>query len=439
MRKFQCNICGFIYDESVGDPEHGIKAGTLWKDIPEDWVCPECGVSKADFDMVEVWIMHSPVVIVGSGLAGYAVVRELRKLNSEIPITMLSADHGGFYSKPMLSNALASGKTPESILNSDAVQMASQLKICIRPHCRVTHIDPLNNAVILENGEKLSYGQLVLALGADQIRLPLQGNGAAKVLTVNDLDDYQIFRNALTGKKRVSIIGAGLIGCEFANDLVTAGYHVDVIDMSARPLGRLLPSAGGEFIQQRLENAGVVFHLDVTTQSVVQQGDYLRLTLANGEFIESDIVLSAVGLHPRTQLAEAAGIPINRGIIVNRLLQTQYPNIYALGDCAEVEGKVLPFVMPITHAARALAATLAGNPTPVHYPAMPVMVKTPLCPAVVSPPDFSVSGGWHVDVDQTGVKALYQSEEGNLLGYALLGAATKEKNNLTAQLPPVLM
>jgi len=383
--------------------------------------------------------MVNPVVIVGSGLAGYAVARELRKLNAEHPIVVISADHGGFYSKPMLSNALSSGKTAESILNSDAVQMALQLKITIRSHCRVTAIDQPGCAVILDGGEKIFYDQLVLALGADQVSLPLSGDGVAKVLTVNDLDDYKKFRDALDGEKRVSIIGAGLIGCEFANDLATTGYHVDVIDISTQPLGRLLPPAGGAFIQQKLEAVGVVFYLNATTQSVDQMQDHLRITFANGTSIETDIVLSAVGLRPRTQLAAAAGIPVNRGIVVNRLLQTQFSNIYALGDCAEVEGKVLPFVMPITHAARALAATLSGNPTPVLYPAMPVIVKTPACPTVVSPPDFSIKGEWHVDTDKDGVKALYRDEAGNLLGYALLGAATKEKNSLTTQLPPILM
>lgn len=383
--------------------------------------------------------MGNPVVIVGSGLAGYAVARELRKLNTEIPIVMISADHGGFYSKPMLSNALASGKAPEFLLNSDAVQMASQLKIFIRKHCRVAAIDQAERAVTLVDGERIFYDQLVLALGADQIRLPLLGDGIEKILTVNDLDDYRKFRDALIGKKRVSIIGAGLIGCEFANDLVTTGYHVDVIDISTQPLGRLLPPAGGAFIQQKLEASGVVFHLNATTQSVDQVQERLCITFANGASIETDIVLSAVGLRPRTQLAAAAGIPVNRGIVVNRLLQTQFSNIYALGDCAEVDGKVLPFVMPITHAGRALAATLVGKPTPVLYPAMPVIVKTPACSTVVSPPDFNIKGEWHVDADKDGVKALYQDEAGNLLGYALLGAATKEKNNLTTQLPPVLM
>lgn len=381
---------------------------------------------------------RQPVVIVGSGLAGYTVARELRKLDTEAPVLILSADHGGFYSKPMLSNALAAGKSPESILNADAAKMAEQLKMTIRPHSRVMAIERSSNALVLQDGERLSYGQLVLALGADQIRLPLEGSGVEAILSVNDLDDYRRFRDALEGKKEVVILGAGLIGCEFANDLAIAGYRVHLIDISTWPLGRLLPQAGGAFLQSRLEAAGVVFHLGISVQRVERVDGRLHLTLANGGIMETDVVLSAVGLRPRIALAEAAGIKVNRGIVVDRALQTQDANIYALGDCAEVAGRVLPFVMPIMHAARALAATLAGTPTSARYPAMPVLVKTPACPAIVSPPDAGAKGEWKTEQDKDGVKALFQDPDGNLLGYALLGAATKEKNALATQLPPVM-
>lgn len=378
------------------------------------------------------------VVVVGSGLAGYAVVRELRKLDGELPIIMVSADFAGFYSKPMLSNALSTGKTPATFLNMGAAKMAEQQKITILPYVRVAAIESSNNELQLENGEKLRYDQLVLALGADPVRLPLQGDGVADILSINDVEDYRCFREAIDGKKQISILGAGLIGCEFANDLVAAGYEVHVVDICAQPLGRLLPPVGGTFIREKLEKIGVNFHLNAVTERVERDGNKLNLMLANGETIKSDVILSAVGLTPRTALAKAAGIQVDRGIVVNQLLQTQYSNIYAIGDCAEVEGNVLPFVMPITHAARALAATLAGNSTSVHYPAMPIMVKTPACPAVVSPPNFAKKGDWQVEADQEGVKALFQGVDGNLLGFALLGAATKEKAALTAQLPPIL-
>jgi rubredoxin-NAD+ reductase len=381
---------------------------------------------------------NQPIIIIGSGLAGYTVAREFRKLDTETPILIISADHGGFYSKPTLSNALATGKTPASILNASAEKMAEQLKLTIRSYSRVSAIDPSNKTVTLQDGEKLTYSQLVLAMGADPIRLPLEGEGVKDILSVNDLDDYQRLRDALEGKKDVTILGAGLIGCEFANDLTTAGYRVRVIDISSQPLGRLLPQAGGAYMQRRLEAAGVVFHLGAATQYVERIHESLRLTLANGEIIQTDIVLSAVGLRPRTALAQAAGITVNRGIAVNRSLQTHHEDIYALGDCAEVEGRVLPFVMPIMHAARGLAATLAQTLTPIRYPAMPVLVKTPACPAVVSPPDSSSEGEWLVEEDENGVKALFKSAEDKLLGYALLGASTKEKNALAAHLPAVM-
>ncbi len=200
----------------------------------------------------------------------------------------------------------------------------------------------------------------------------------------------------------------------------------------------MLPQAGGIFLQRGLETAGVVFHMNTTTQRVEKSGEKLQLTFASGETIKADILLTAVGLIPRIDLAKAAGIKVNRGIVVNRLLKTSYESVYALGDCAEVDGRVLPFVMPIMHAARALAATLANKPTQARYPAMPVLVKTPSCPTVVSPPNPGAKGEWQIEESQDGVKALFQDVEGKLLGYALLGAATKEKNLLTKQLPPVM-
>lgn len=381
---------------------------------------------------------RKPIVIIGSGLAGYAVIREFRKLDVEAPVLILSADHGGFYSKPMLSNALATGKTPASLLNSSAEHMADQMKAMICPYSRVISIDPLNKNLVLQNCKKLSYDQLVLALGADQIRLPLEGDGIEEILSINDLDDYHRFRDALVIKKEIAILGAGLIGCEFANDLAVAGYHVHVIDISAQPLGRLLPQAGGIFLQRSLEAVGVVFHMNTTTQRVEKSGEKLQLTFASGETIKADILLTAVGLVPRIDLAKAAGIKVNRGIVVNRLLKTSYDGVYALGDCAEVDGRVLPFVMPIMHAARAIAATLANKPTRARYPAMPVLVKTPACPTVVSPPNPGAKGEWRIEESQDSVKALFQDVENKLLGYALLGAATKEKNLLTMQLPPVM-
>lgn len=381
---------------------------------------------------------QSSVVVIGSGLAGYTVVRELRRLDAAVPITLLSADHGGFYSKPMLSNALATGKTADSILSTSSEQMAGQLNITVQPYTRVATIDATVDSVYFENGTQLTYNRLVLALGADPIRLSISGNGANEMLSINDLDDYRKFREILENKRHIAILGAGLIGCEFANDLAAKGYQVSVFDLSAQPLGRLLPAEAGEFFREKLTAAGVNFLLGTTVEKIDKENGHYRLYYKGGESVQADIVLSAIGLKPRIDLAMAAGIQTSRGISVDRYLQTSIQNIYALGDCAEVAGKVLPFILPISHAGRALAATIAGNPTLLRYPAMPIMVKTPACPAVISPPDPNTEGEWKIETVENGMKALYLDKAGNLHGFALLGAATSERNTLAPRLPPVL-
>ena len=381
--------------------------------------------------------MTAPIVIAGSGLAGYTLARELRKLDKETPVVMLSADDGGFYSKPMLSNAFASGKSPEQLLNSSAAAMAAQLAIEVRPHTRISAIDVTAKVVVTDKGS-LAYSSLVLALGADPISLPLKGDAAADVLSVNDLADYARFRTAIAGKKRVAILGAGLIGCEFANDLATGGHEVDVIDLAALPLGRLLPEAPALALRDALAQAGVRWHLGKRTAAIEHDGDALRVVFEDGRTISTDAVLSAVGLVSRTKLASAAGLKTKRGIAVDRNLRASVPDIYALGDCAEVDGLVLPYVMPIMHAARALASTLAGKEQAVRYPAMPVMVKTPALPTVVCPPAMGVTGEWVSESAPGGTQSRFTASSGRLLGFALTGDTQAMKAQLTKEIEPLL-
>jgi rubredoxin---NAD+ reductase len=380
---------------------------------------------------------QSAIVIIGSGLAGYTVVREIRKLDKAVPITLVTKEPGYFYSKPMLSTALASKKDATQLISTPADGMATQLEMTILGECEVSSIDP-NAQVIQTSKGPVSYGKLVMALGADQIRLPLQGNAANEVITVNDLEDYARFRSAIAGKKKVAILGAGLIGCEFANDLVLGGYAVDVIDLAPQALGRLLPEAAALELQSKLSAAGVNWHLGTTVQAIDRQGDSLQITLENSNTISCDVFLSAVGLKPRLQLAKLTGINTGIGIQVNRELETNLKNIFAIGDCAEVEGLVLPYVMPIMQAARALAPTLIGQTTALTYPAMPVMVKTPALATVVSPPAKGAEGKWTTTPVEGGLEARFESADGKLLGFALMGTATAQRGALTKELPAIL-
>lgn len=373
------------------------------------------------------------IVIVGSGLAGYTLLKEIRKRDTVTPVTLVTADDGAFYSKPNLSNALAAGKTAAVLAGASAEKMAADLNARVLAHTRVTAIDTQGRRIRTDHGE-LEYGKLVLALGADPFPHGLSGTGAAGVLAVNDLADYAAFRGAIDGKKRVTVLGGGLIGCEFANDLVHAGFAVDVVHLGGWPLERLLPVEAGQRLADSLAALGVRWYFGRSGKSVEQTANGYRVELDNGETIEADVVLSAIGLRPRTQLAQAADIPVGRGIQTNGLLETGVANVYAMGDCAEVEGLNLPYVQPLMVQARALAATLASTPTAVVYPAMPVMVKTPAHPVAVLPPRIGAAGSWKVECGETGICALHLDDNGRLQGFALTGSETGRRNTLAKEM-----
>lgn len=390
---------------------------------------------------------HNAVVIVGSGLAGYNVARELRKADADVPIVVVSRDHAGFYSKPMLSNALAGKKTAATLVMKPAEKMADEIKARVVANSAVTAIGTAARSVTLAGGEVLPYRDLVLALGADPIRVPLQGDAADTVLSVNDLDDFARFAEALEQApkmghpvRRVAILGAGLIGCEFANDLLHRGIAPTVLDLADRVLSRLLPPEASARLQEKLEAGGARFHFGAAATSVNHMGDHLQVALSDGGTLEVDLVLSAIGLKPRTHLALEAGVLTQRGVLVDRHLQTNVPHVYAVGDCAEVEGHLLPYVMPLMQQARALAATLAGKPTPLSYPAMPVVVKTPAWPTVVCPPPADAQGQWAVSASEDAIEARFMSatEPDRMLGFALQGKAVSQRQALAGQVPALL-
>lgn len=378
----------------------------------------------------------APIVIIGTGLSGYSLAREIRKQDKEVPVLMLTADDGHSYSKPMLSTGFTKGKSADELAQADAAGMAEQLNIELRAHTTVTGLDPEGHCVLIGD-ERLEYSKLVLAWGADVIRIPLEGEGQEYVHSINDLMDYRAFRQALDGQSRVAIMGAGLIGCEFANDLRNGGYEVDVIAPSDTAMPGLVPPAAGDAVVEALTEEGVRFHLETVVDRIERAGDGVRLTLANGETVDADRVISAVGLKPRVELAQTAGLTVDRGIVVNRALQTSAEDIYALGDCAEVDGHVLLYVLPLMACSRALAKTLTGTSTDVAYGVMPVMVKTPCCPTAVCPPPVDADGEWEIERDGRNVRALFKDAAGTLLGFAVTGDYAMEKQALSKEVPPL--
>lgn len=382
--------------------------------------------------------MH-PITIIGSGLAGYTLAREIRKLDKNIALRIITADDGSFYSKPMLSNALTRQMDAHKLVMNTAGEMAAQLNMEILAHTRITGINCAERKVIA-SADSYEYSSLVMANGAMPIRIPVAGDAADDIISINSLHDYAIFRSHLENQEHkithVTILGAGLIGCEFANDLSNAGYQVSLIDLADKPLGRLLPEQAARNLQQKLAELNIDWHLGRSLHSMnkMPQDDHgYQLTLNNDEQLNTNLVLSAIGLRANTQLADTAGIKTGRGIITDHYLQTSDKHIFALGDCVEFDGMVWPFVMPIMIGARALAKTLLGEKTAIDYPPMPVVVKTPAHPVVVCPPPLNASGSWQEEIIGDGIKACFYNQD-KLLGFALTGAAGAEKQKLVKRM-----
>ncbi len=376
-----------------------------------------------------------PLVIVGSGLAAYMLAKEWRKLDSTTPLVMITATGGDFYSKPMLSNALTKQKSAADLSLQSAETMAQQLNATIITNTTVKEIDR-KKQMILCGEESFAYGRLVLALGAHPISLALHGDGADSLISINHLEDYAQFESWLQDKKEIAILGTGLVGCELMNDLLNNQYQLNMISLDEAPLARFIPEPLGRVFQDILAAHDVHWYLGSGASSISRHKAGFSITLTDKTDVSADGVISAVGLQANIALAQSAGLEVGQAIMVNRYLQTSDSHIYALGDCVAVDGVVLQYVAPILQSARALAQTLAGEPTIVQYPPMPVVIKTPACPIVTLPPASGIVGDWVIDGEGADWKARFVDDQGMLQGFTLLGQCVKQRQAYVSEMQP---
>jgi rubredoxin-NAD+ reductase len=370
-----------------------------------------------------------PLIIIGAGMAGYTAAREYRRLDKATPLLVITADDGAFYSKPMLSNAFAQNKGAEQLLGKTAAQMALELSANIVTGTRVTHIDTGRKSVDTTAGS-YEFDKLVIAVGAQPIRLAIGGGASHEVLSVNHINDYAAFRAQLArfapnAPARVTILGAGLIGCEFADDLSGAGYPVTLIDPNKAPLAALAAPELSQGLRTALAAKGVDLRLGTTAARIDRNGAALTVTMANGISFATDIVLSAVGLRPDLRLAQAADLLTARGIVVDVTGETSAPDVFALGDCAEYtldahgSTRTLPYIAPLMTAARAIARTLTGQRTAIDLKAAPVIVKTPSFPLALVPPPLHAGGYWEAEQNGTRTVCRYFDGAGVMCGFGV--------------------
>ncbi|QFU21212.1 NADH:flavorubredoxin reductase NorW [Shewanella eurypsychrophilus] len=379
--------------------------------------------------------MSLPIVIIGSGFAAYQLVKTLRRQDTQQAITVITASCGDDYAKPDLSHVFTKGQSANDLIKMSADEFAKTYDITLLRRSRVESIDARQKTLRC-NGESIAYQQLILATGAKALVPPFQGDAMGRIITLNGLEDYAASEVELKKAQSVLVIGAGLIGTEIAMDLASADKRVILTDRAEALLPSLLPDFVSAQLYQSLGNQGVSIELGTQVESLRQAEESIAISLENGHDYRVDAVVCAVGLRPNIRLAAEAGLKTNRGIVVDRQLRTSDPHIFALGDCAEIDGNVLAFLQPILMSANALAKTLLGQASNVALPPMMVKVKTPRLPMQLSGNTANADANWQVSASREGMTAKAFDEEQQLIGFVVTGSHMKQGFSLLRELPP---
>ena len=270
------------------------------------------------------------IVIVGGGAAGFAAADQLRRRDFKGSVTVLSDEGELPIDRPNLSKEFLAGTAPEEWVPMRSESFYQKRGIDVRVGKRVVELDVEAHSLTLEGGEKIPYGRLLLATGAEANRLSLPAAGDLPIHTLRSMSDARAIISRAGDSRRAVVVGASFIGLEVAAALRQRGLEVHVVAPDRKPLERVLGPQLGDFIRTLHESHGVVFHLEQTVASV--EGKSVRLK--NGETIPADLVVAGVGVHPRVDLAQGAGLAIDRGVLVDRHFRTSHPHVFAAGDIA---------------------------------------------------------------------------------------------------------
>jgi len=448
FKKYICKTCGLIYDEAMGDPDSGLAPGTRFEDIPDDWYCPLCLVSKSDFILLDTAKAkastdgapkrkaktHADVLIIGAGYAGWQAAENIRQALPDAEISLLTACDGTVYPKPTLSMALSQGRTPDDLKETTAEEKASELNIGVKTLTKVISINPLRKKVMTTSGS-FQYKKLILATGAKALSPKVDGDAAQDMLTINDLSAYRRFIKALKGKQSVTLIGGGLIATELAEDLISKAIQVNMVIRGAHLMSQILPEAISQTLEAKLQAKGVQFYKNSELKEMNSSEKGYQLHTDQGEQIKTDVVVAAIGLAPNLLLAQKAKLNTNLGICINSACQTSDPDIYAIGDCVESEGVLQAYLEPIRRQAKAIAAHLKGDETH-SFQVLPSLIKTktPSLSIMISPPLHASHGQWEQTLIVGDNQRLLYKDGDTVSGFALSGELVTKANALYQEL-----
>lgn len=435
FKRYRCSTCAHIYDEAMGDPIFGVAPGTRFEDLPDEWFCSVCGDPRESFEFAGL-SEHAqavaernndqegdPIVIVGAGIGGWYIAEQLRQNGAKGPITIVTKDDGDYYYKPHLSVSVTS-KSRADLVIAKGADRAQLLDVDLRARTQVMGLDRQKKRLLTNKGN-VAYAKLVLATGAVPLRL-YDRRIQQHIHQLNDLDQYELLTALFnSGRKRVLILGAGLIGCELGDHLARAGHEVAINDRAPYLLSAVVSEGVSTYVRDRYVQSGVEFLLGTTMNDVTKKDGGLQIQFEDGRTMERDVVISAIGLKPNVELAARAGLDVGRGINVDDTMRTSDLEIYAIGDCAEHKGQVFSYVEPINSQAAVIVDQLCGEGKKRFESRMSmIVVKSRTCPIKSVPPERSSRAGSsirRVHSSDQGVVDEWWSDDGQLVGYSACG------------------
>lgn len=358
-----------------------------------------------------------------------------KKLFGQVSIQVFTADDGAEYNKPDLSHVFSRKQTARDLVVTTGEAFAQEHHIELLTHTKIESVDTQAQQVVAD-GQVYAYSKLVFATGAKAFVPPMRGDASGDVLTLNSLQEYQLAEERVSQARRVMVIGGGLIGVEIAMDIASSGKAVTVVEPNSRLLANLIPEFVALPLENQLKQQGIQLALETGVVAINHSDDSLVASLSKGKAIEADVVISAAGLRANTWLAKACGLEVGKGIAVDAKLQTSANNVFALGDCAEIQGRMLPYLQPIVLSANVLGKQLLGQEAQLKLPPMIVKVKTPSYPIQLAG-DFSAVANWNVQISQSGIVAKAENEQSILTGFVVTGEQVAQAFPLLRELSQV--
>ncbi|MEM7363550.1 MAG: FAD-dependent oxidoreductase [Pseudomonadota bacterium] len=382
-------------------------------------------------------MMSGGLVIVGGGMAAVRLVQQLAVHKYSQSVTVISAEPHFGYNRVLLPSLVAGTCRAADLLPSD--ESLTGLNLQILNGCKVTHIDAHLRRLTLSSSAQVSFDQLVLAPGSSVPVPEIPGANLPGVTQLRSIADAKDILDRCTGSTVAVVVGGGFLGLETADALNLLGLNVHLIHRADRLMNRNVDLTAGEQLQIAVERQGTQVHLNTTVTSIIGHRNVEQVSLADGTVIDTSLVLFTTGAQPRVELAKQAGLILNRGIVVNPQLCSSDPNIYAIGECASLDGIIHQLVEPIHAQADTLASLLCGVHKTLQIPDLNASLKTSHTQLYSAGhiPSHTTEDDWIVIDNESDVYRRLVIEKDILKGAVFLGDISGARNVTSALNTPL--